>query len=459
MGAWTLPETLLAVFAMLAAFVLGFLVRERLTAGSRQAHKAAEKDSEQKLDLVLWSTGDEFWEMDMARDTFTRTNPLKHMFLTNYNVVQAASTLRSEVAPEDRAAFDGALVAHFKGQTEYLDVSYRARTNDGSWCWLRTRGRVVERGPDGRARRMLGTTGDITEFKNHELALERLNRELESRVQQRTEALDNSNQELQSSLHELQQAQEQLVHAEKMAALGGLVAGVAHEINTPLGIGVTAASYLEQETRRLGVELEEKRLTAESLHRFRQSALESTQLILRNLMRADKLVKSFKQVAVDQSSEQKRSIDLASYLQEIMSSLHPTLKRTQHQVEIHVPDGVELLTYPGALYQIVVNLVLNSLVHGFPGRNDGHITITARRVGSNVVMTYQDDGVGMTEDVRRKIFEPFFTTRRGEGGSGLGMHIVWNLATQVLQGAISVESAPGAGAAFELRFPAVVEEK
>jgi C4-dicarboxylate-specific signal transduction histidine kinase len=458
MGAFSTSQWVVAVLATLGAFALGFWVRSRLSAGNRLARKAAEKESEARLDLVLWSTGDEFWEMDMARDTFTRTNPLKHMFLTNYNVVQAASTLRSEVAEEDRAAFDGALVAHFKGKTEYLDVSYRARTNDGSWCWLRTRGRVVERSPDGRALRMLGTTGDITEFKNHELALEKLNEELETRVTQRTEALDRSNQELSSSLTELKAAQEQLVHAEKMAALGGLVAGVAHEINTPLGIGVTAASYLEQETRRLGVELEEKRLTAESLHRFRQSALESTQLILRNLMRADKLVKSFKQVAVDQSSEQKRRIDLASYLAEIMSSLHPTLKRTQHVVEIHCPEGMELETYPGALYQIIVNLVMNSLTHAFANRNDGHIMIRAQRSGDFFFVNYRDDGSGMTEEVRRKIFEPFFTTRRGEGGSGLGMHIVWNLATQVLQGSIQVESAPGHGTAFELKFPASLKE-
>lgn len=458
MGAFSTSQWALAILAMAVAFALGFWFRSRLGAGNRLARKAAEKESEQRLDLVLWSTGDEFWEMDMSRDTFTRTNPLKHMFLTNYNVVQAASTLRSEVAEEDRAAFDGALVAHFKGKTEFLDVSYRARTNDGTWCWLRTRGRVVERGPDGRALRMLGTTGDITEFKNHELALEKLNEELETRVEQRTQALDRSNRELQVSLRELRDAQEQLVHAEKMAALGGLVAGVAHEINTPLGIGVTAASYLEQETRKLGVELEEKRLTAEGLHRFRQSALESCQLILRNLMRADKLVKSFKQVAVDQSSEQKRRIDLAAYLSEIMSSLHPTLKRTQHEVAIDCPAGLELDTYPGALYQIVVNLVMNSLTHAFGSRNDGHITIRARRVDDNVVLGYRDDGIGMSDEVRKKMFEPFFTTRRGEGGSGLGMHIVWNLVTQVLQGSIQVESAPGAGTAFELRFPAELRE-
>ncbi len=450
-----MPFTAASVALLLLAFGLGYLVRERLTASNRKAHRQAELESEQRLNLVLWSTGDELWEMDMARDIFKRTNPLRHLELTNYEVVHKASTLRTEVMVEDRAEFDRALIAHFKGESEFLDVSYRAKTKRDDWCWLRTRGRVVERDAQGRGLRMLGTTGDVTEFKHHELALEKLNHELEFRVKQRTQALNQTNKDLQATIDELKQAQEQLVHAEKLAALGGLVAGVAHEINTPLGIGVTAASYLEQETRRLGVELEENRLTKESLHRFRQSALESTQLILRNLTRADKLVKSFKQVAVDQSSEQKRSIDLAVYLQEIMSSLHPTLKRTQHQVEIFCPDGVTLETYPGALYQIIVNLVLNSLVHGYRDQPKGTISITARRVGELVVVSYADDGAGMSEDVRKRIFEPFFTTRRGEGGSGLGLHIVWNLATQVLGGSISCDSEPGTGAKFELRFPAV----
>ncbi len=303
----TFPSWVVSVFAIVLAFGLGYLVRERLTASSRRAHKAAEKDSEQRLDLVLWSTGDELWEMDMAGDIFSRTHPLKHLKLTNYETVHKASTLLSEVAAEDRAEFERALFAHFKGETEFLDVAYRARTNDGSWCWLRTRGRVVERGPDGRALRMLGTTGDITEFKNHELALEQLNHELESRVQQRTEALDRSNQELQESLHDLQQAQEQLVARREDGRAGragrGRRARDQHAAGHRRHRGFATWS---SETRRLGVELEENRLSAESLHRFRQSALESTQLILRNLQRADQLVKSFKQVAVDQSSEQRR---------------------------------------------------------------------------------------------------------------------------------------------------------
>lgn len=447
--------SLVAVVYLVLAFCLGYLIRDRLTLRNRQAHRLAERDKEQRLDLVLWSTGDELWEMDMARDQFTRTNPLRNIKLPSQEVVRKASSMRSEIMPEDRPRFDNALVAHFKGETEFLNVTYRARADNGEWRWLRSRGRVVERDSEGRSLRMIGTTSDVTEFKQHEIALEILNRELESRVRQRTEALNQTNQDLQRSIDELKQAQKQLVHAEKMAALGGLVAGVAHEINTPLGIGVTAASYLEQETRRMGIQLDGNRLTHDDLQRFRQIAVESTQLILRNLMRADKLVKSFKQVAVDQSSEQKRIIDLGAYLQEIMSSLHPELKRTRHKVDIECPPNLVLDTYPGAIFQIMANLVMNSLMHAFANRPEGEISISARREAGQVVMTYRDDGAGMSDEVRRQVFDPFFTTRRGTGGSGLGLHIVWNLAIQVLGGSITCESGPGAGTRFELRFPAI----
>jgi signal transduction histidine kinase len=238
-----------------------------------------------------------------------------------------------------------------------------------------------------------------------------------------------------------------------MAALGGLVAGVAHEINTPLGIGVTAASHLEQETKRLGLQLEDGTLTKEGLAAFRQLALESAQLILRNLMRADKLVRSFKQVAVDQSTEDRRQIDLAVYLQEILTSLAPALKKTPYRIHADCPAALMLDTYPGAIYQIVANLVMNSLMHGFDGRPEGRIELVARREGEDIVLDYRDDGRGMAEDVRRRIFEPFFTTRRGEGGSGLGLHIVWNLATQRLGGSIACDSEPGRGTRFQLRVP------
>ncbi len=411
------------------------------------------EEGDKLLDLVLWSTGDELWRLDLAANQFTRANPLRHLKASGHDLVTNASELRSEIHPDDRAEFDASMARHLKGQTDHWDVSYRARDVEGLWRWLRTRGRVVARGPDGRALRMVGTTGDVTEFKHHEIELEVLNQELESRVSQRTEALDRSNQELQARLDELHHLQAHLVNSEKMAALGGLVAGVAHEINTPLGIGVTAASHLEQETKRIGLEIDAGTLSLERLGQFRQLAMESAQLILRNLRRADELVRSFKQVAVDQSNEERRRLDLAVYLQEILTSLKPALKKTPYRIELDCPGPMLVDTYPGAIYQVVANLVMNSLRHGFDGRAEGLIRLAVSREDGNVLLAYRDDGKGMTEDVRRRMFEPFFTTRRGEGGSGLGLHIVWNLATQVLGGSIACESAPGEGVRFSWRIP------
>lgn len=440
-----------AVVLLLVATVVGLWVgrqRER----ARQA--ADHEHSSLRLKLVLWSTGDELWEMDLAADTLSRSNPLKHLQASSHDLVTRASAMRALVHPDDRDAFNQAMVQHFKGETEFFDIVYRAPDLAGQWRWLRSRGRVVERQNDGQALRMVGTTSDVTEFKNHELELDELNHELESRVEQRTEALDRSNRELQDAIVELQQAQDQLVHSEKMAALGGLVAGVAHEINTPLGIGVTAASHLEQETRRLGQQIEDGSLSRESLDQFRQMATESAQLILRNLMRADKLVRSFKQVAVDRTSEQRRRFELGGFLHEMAITLSPMFKNSPYALEITPTEPLELDSYPGALGQIFTNLVDNALLHAFDGRARGHIRITSRRVGATrVEIRFDDDGNGIPAANLRRIFDPFFTTRLGKGGSGLGLHIVYNLATGLLGGRIEVDSTPGAGSRFVLTLP------
>lgn len=279
--------------------------------------------------------------------------------------------------------------------------------------------------------------------------LARINVELESRVEQRTAALHATNASLHHTIDELRRTQQQLVEAEKMASLGGLVAGVAHEINTPIGVAVTAASWLEEEARRLRVKAGEADSTV--AERLRAVAMESAGVILRNLQRADRLIRSFKQVAVDQSIEQPRRLQLAQYLEEVMATLQPSLRR--YTVEIDCPPDIVLHTYPGAIYQVVANLAINSVTHGFVDGRPGHIGLSVRQEGDEVVLRYRDDGVGMDEKARRRVFEPFYTTRRGEGGSGLGMHITWNLVTQLLGGSIACDSTPGEGTRFTVRIP------
>jgi signal transduction histidine kinase len=262
--------------------------------------------------------------------------------------------------------------------------------------------------------------------------------------------------ELQNRIDELKRTQSELIENEKMASLGRLVAGVAHEINTPLGIGVTAASHLE------GIFASVERMLGESAPPELRAALTSERrcvdLIMSNLGKAAQLVKSFKQVAVDQSDEVRRRVAVRRYLEEVLASLHPRLKSTPHRVELDCPAHIELDTFPGALYQIAANLVLNALTHAFDADRAGCLRISVTANGETLDMIFADDGKGMSEEVRRRAFEPFFTTRRGAGGTGLGLHLVYNLVTQVLRGTIACNSAPGQGTRFTIRVPLIASD-
>jgi len=297
---------------------------------------------------------------------------------------------------------------------------------------------------------------DITVRKQAERDLLGLTETLERRVMERTARLDAANLELRETLGQLEQAQAQLVQSGKMAALGDLVAGVAHEINTPVGVGVTAASHLENKTREIAALHGEGRMKRGDLDRYLALCQEGAKLILANLNRAAELIRSFKQVAVDQSGEGRRTFRVKEYLAEVCLSLGPVLKNTGHRLEIHCPEDLELNSYPGALSQIVTNFITNSLNHAYDEGAAGFLVFDIELQGGNVWLRYSDDGKGMTEDQFSHAFDPFFTTNRGKGGSGLGLHIVYNLVTQRLLGTITCESKPGKGTTFVLLFPAII---
>ncbi|WLI89583.1 GAF domain-containing sensor histidine kinase [Massilia sp. R2A-15] len=269
---------------------------------------------------------------------------------------------------------------------------------------------------------------------------------LEKAVHERTAMLEQKNVAL-------QEAQSELVRQEKLASLGRLVAGVAHEINTPLGICVTATSHLVQELKLTREELAAGAMTQESLESFLDIVDQSLRIMTTNTQRAAALVRSFKQVAVDQSSDDIRNFNLRTYLHEVLLSLQPKLKGRPVKVEIDCPAEILMESFPGAVSQVVTNMVMNSLVHGFEDERPGAITIRAALDDEMVVFDYADDGAGMDADTLAKLFDPFFTTRRGSGGSGLGAHILFNLVTGSLGGTVKVESAPGQGLAYHLRFP------
>jgi signal transduction histidine kinase len=260
-------------------------------------------------------------------------------------------------------------------------------------------------------------------------------------------------QSLEESLDKLHRTQKEMIHSAKMAALGDLVAGVAHEVNTPIGVCVTASSFLAERTRQLRDLYEKGEMKRSDLEKYLALAEESSASVLTNLERAAELVQSFKKVAADQSSEEKRPFELKSYLEQILVSLRPQFKRTPHAVHMDCPEGLTLDSYPGAIMQIMTNLVMNSLIHGFADGLPGEIFIKVEPVGDAVALSYRDTGVGMDKEQRDRIYDPFYTTKRGSGGTGLGMNIVYNLVTQTLKGAILLETSPGQGAVFLLTLP------
>lgn len=451
---WLSWPALVVYVALAAALAAVWWLHRRKRLRHRLAAQEVLRRSEERLKHALWGSGGELWDIDLASGRLHRENRLEHLAASHDAVAETIASYAPFLHPEDADALREALIVHLKGDADDFAISYRTRSRGGDWVWVLTRGRVVERDDAGRARRVTGTTHDINALKRAEEALRSLNEELELRVERRTSALRTANVELKQTLDRLTATQRQLVDAEKLASLGGLVAGIAHEINTPLGVGVTAASHLVEEARKLGRAIDGGAPVHQELTRFHDVARESAELILRNLRRADSLVRSFKQVAVDQSNEERRVVELGACVRDILTTLGPTLRKTPHAVTLTCPEPVTCLTLPGALYQILTNLVMNSLMHAYAPGVGGEIAISVARDGTDASIEYRDDGVGMDEVTRARMFDPFFTTRRGQGGSGLGMHIVYNLVTQILGGTIDCRSAPGQGVEFRIRFSA-----
>ncbi|MBP7334974.1 MAG: HAMP domain-containing histidine kinase [Niveispirillum sp.] len=259
------------------------------------------------------------------------------------------------------------------------------------------------------------------------------------------------------TLVDLRDAQAQMILQEKMASLGSMVAGVAHEVNTPVGLAVTGASQLRTETAQILALAAQGQLRRSTFDEYLKLVDELATLIEKNAARAAELIQSFKEVAVDQSSDARRPFDLRSYVGEVLASLSPRIRHAGHKVEMALPEGIEMDGYPGAMAQVVTNLVINSIVHAYPdGRRGGTLRLAARRLdGDMVELAYSDDGKGIPRDLWPRIFEPFFTTKRGMGGSGLGLHLLYNIVTVRMGGTVRVGAAPQGGALFTLTFPRI----
>jgi signal transduction histidine kinase len=292
------------------------------------------------------------------------------------------------------------------------------------------------------------------EVQQKELLEQKQNLQEENSRRSKTEkTLTTTNKDLIHSITELNKAKERLLEAEKMASLGQLSAEVTHEVATPIGISITSTSYLLDLISRLQQSFNENKVSKQGIEVFIENANKSTNLLTNNLNRASELLTSFKHIAVDQTSDKTRVFNISSYLDEIIQSIHPKLKKTNHCIKVHCDKDIEVYSHPGAIAQIIINLIINSLTHGFENMNRGEISIDVKFTDNKLLIDYKDNGHGLTPEAKEKLFEAFYTTKSDKGGTGLGTHIVRNLVLDTLNGNITAHSEEEKGLSYHIELP------
>ncbi|MBE0369194.1 sensor histidine kinase [Pseudoalteromonas aurantia] len=299
------------------------------------------------------------------------------------------------------------------------------------------------------------TQNQLERHKADKQEIKQLNQSLEEKVNQRTIALREANQELLNTLERMHQYQNQIVENEKMASLGQMVAGVAHEVNTPIGLGVTGSTLLRDKLSDIKTAFEQKSLTSKQLERFIGDGIENLDLIYRNLNRAADLISSFKRVAVSQDLELSSDVNVTSLLNNIMTAMKADIVTKNPVIDVQCSTDLTVSSKAGPLQQVFEQLISNSLLHAFKSIENNIIHINITRTSGQLSIIYTDNGGGVPVSIRKRIFDPFVTTKRGEGGSGLGMHLVYNLVTQALNGNIALDEAYDNGTRFIITLPLV----
>ncbi|KAF7775188.1 hypothetical protein PCIT_a1320 [Pseudoalteromonas citrea] len=366
---------------------------------------------------------------------------------------QIGSTLEKiklSIHPDDFKQLEEAFDNHLKGNCEFYEVSYRVLTQAGHWLWVLDRGKVTLRSENGLAQRISGTVKDISVLKASELALSELNNNLEQKVEERTTSLKESRDALATTIDELQTMQSTLIESQKMASIGKLVVGISHELNTPLGISVTAVSLLIEKLQSFQNKFLENQLTRSDTKDFVETSLSSVQLLDSNISRAAQLVKRFKQVSVSEHIQSSRTINLNELINTFLS-MHCELEGVT--ISINCSKDLHAQCDAHALVNVLNELYQNSIQHGFNSPSTGKISIQLEKIGDQIKLTFSDSGKGVHEKNMPHLFEPFFTTTRHNGNAGLGLYLVYSNVTHILRGQISFQTVELEGISFEIYFP------
>lgn len=331
----------------------------------------------------------------------------------------------------------------FQGEAQsYRRFHVHPLTSEVTWLDVGLTPEIV----DGKVVGLYTVLADVTDKVKAEADIRILNEQLESRVKRRTD-------ELREAMETLRESREELVRSQAKAGLAAMVASVSHELATPVGNSVLVASTFSEMADQLGNQLESGQMRKSSLVDLQRKLADGSEMLQRNLARAEVLLRSFKQVSADQASEQRRTFDLANVVTEVVASMAPQLRKAPHQVKLDIPSGIRLDSLPGPLGQVVINLINNSYLHAFDDGIQGVVTVHAQEAGTDVLLQIDDDGKGMTPDVLQSLFVPFFSTRIGDGGTGLGMSIVRDIVVKTLGGSIEVKSTPGQGTRYAITLP------
>ncbi len=386
-------------------------VMQNLTAQSRIERDL--RETQQKFELAVLGTGDGLWVYEYNDDkTWFSPRFMELLGFENDAMLPSFDAWRDRFHPEDSPRVLRAFNEHVRDNKDF-DCEYRVQHNAGHYVWFRARAQSLRNGR-GQPYITAGNVSDLTPLK---------------------------------------QAQEKVINSEKMASLGGLVAGVAHEMNTPMGVALTTTSQLEVERNELAQHYKSKSMTREMLEQFLDHSESGIAITLANLTRAAELVRSFKQVAADQASEAPRTINLGDYVEDTLRNLQPIIRSARISIDLKIAPNLVIDVISGALSQVLTNLVQNAALHAFQNVESPMITITATRQDAKLVMIFADNGRGMSSEVQQKAFDPFFTTKRDSGGTGLGLHIVHNLVAGPLAGEVKLNSRPDRGCEFIITIP------
>lgn len=446
-------STAYILYALLIFFLIWSLrrYRQQLSA-ERQQSMALIKTSEERMQLALWGSGDSIWDWNLTDNQVFRTSLLFLGYEQN-NVGNTIQAFKELIHPDDLPILEHELGEVLKGHTNEYSAQYRLKSMNDEWHWVADQGKVIETTASKKPLRLSGTIRDISVIKRHEQKLQQLNQELQKQIDLSQEQCASQSEQLTDTIDTLKNTQDQLLESEKKASLSNLVAGISHEINTPVGVALTAASHNTLAIEHLQNLFLQRKLTVKEMEKGLRQLKSSNERIESSINRTAQLIHTFKQVAVDHTQNEWRIIELPFYLIEIVPTFNSQIGGLNFKLEVVDGPFFDVESSPGDLYQIISQLVHNSVTHGFKGRDQGKITIETELKDQQWQLRYADNGNGINQETKNQIFEPFFSTRRDDGFSGLGMHLVSNIVNHSLGGTINCRSELGKGIKFTISLP------